>query len=301
MANVVLLVFCLAVGILLRWSGRLPDNAPSVLNALVINISLPALVLRYIHGVEPDRTLAAAVAMPWLLFTLGGLAFWALARVAGLSRETTGALIIVGGLGNTSFVGLPMIETFYGTRYLPVGIAIDQLGSYLVLSTLGILVACIFSATQPSAGLIVRRITTFPPLIALLVALAVASVPFPAVVVATLDRLAGTVAPLALLSVGLQLRLGALAGNRVALAAGLGFKLIVGPAVIALVYLALLNGVQDTARVTLFEAAMAPMIGGSVVAMQYRLNPELVTLMVGLGTLASFVTLPIWWGVLAVA
>ena len=39
-------------------------------------------------------------------------------------------------------------------------------------------------------------------------------------------------------------------------------------------------------------------LGGSAVAMQYQLNNELTSMMVGLGTLASFVTVPAWWGVL---
>src|SRR5215204_5153302 len=40
---------------------------------------------------------------------------------------------------------------------------------------------------------------------------------------------------------------------------------------------------------------MAPQIGASIVAIQYGLNPPLVTLMVGVGTLLSFLTLPMWW------
>ena len=52
--------------------------------------------------------------------------------------------MLVGGLANTSFVGLPMIEAFYGTADLPIGILIDQLGTYLVLSTLGIAVAAYY-------------------------------------------------------------------------------------------------------------------------------------------------------------
>jgi malate permease and related proteins len=48
-----------------------------------------------------------------------------------------------------------------------------------------------------------------------------------------------------------------------------------------------------------FEAAMAPMIGGAVVAAQHRLDPELTTLMVGVGIPLSFLTLPLWWGALA--
>ena len=48
-------------------------------------------------------------------------------------------------------------------------------------------------------------------------------------------------------------------------------------------------------QVTLFEAAMAPQIGGAIVAIQYGLNAPLISLMVGVGTVLSFVTLPLWW------
>ncbi|WP_291854157.1 hypothetical protein [Bradyrhizobium sp.] len=58
--------------------------------------------------------LAYAVAMPWLLFTIAGLFFWAASKVLRFAPATTGGLILVAGLGNTSFVGLPMLEAFYG-------------------------------------------------------------------------------------------------------------------------------------------------------------------------------------------
>ena len=52
--------------------------------------------------------------MPWLLFAVGALLFWALGRMMSLSRAQVGALTLVGGFGNASFVGLPMIETLHG-------------------------------------------------------------------------------------------------------------------------------------------------------------------------------------------
>jgi hypothetical protein len=51
---------------------------------------------------------------------------------------------------------------------------------------------------------------------------------------------------------------------------------------------------DDVARVTLFEAAMGPQIGGAIVAIQHDLNPPLVSLMVGVGITLSFITLPLW-------
>jgi predicted permease len=68
---------------------------------------------------------------------------------------------------------------------------------------------------------------TFPPLIALVVAVALLPVPYPPVLSSVLARLGGTLAPLALVSVGLQLHPGELAGRRSVPAMGLVHKLIV--------------------------------------------------------------------------
>jgi predicted permease len=52
MNNYVLLAACILFGILLRRSGRLPANAAASLNGFVIHISLPALTLTYVHGLN---------------------------------------------------------------------------------------------------------------------------------------------------------------------------------------------------------------------------------------------------------
>ncbi len=51
MGNIVLLFACLAIGMILRKSGRVPDNAHTSLNAFIIHVSLPALTLLQIHRI----------------------------------------------------------------------------------------------------------------------------------------------------------------------------------------------------------------------------------------------------------
>jgi predicted permease len=292
---IILLFVCLIAGMLLRFGRRMPDNAHTALNGFIIHLSLPALILGQLHGVRLTSDLLLPVLMPWLLFGLSAAVFILAARILRFSASATGALILTAGLANTSFVGLPMIEAFYGAKDLPTGILIDQLGSYLVLSTFGIIVACLFSAGTASGREIARRIVTFPPLIALMLAFLLMPVTYPLWAVGLLHRLGNTLAPLALVSVGLQLRLDQVAGHRVALGVGLGFKLVVGPLLIALIYVVLLSRSDETTRVTVFESAMGPMIGGSIVAIQHGLSPPLTTLMVGIGITLSFVTLPLWY------
>ena len=83
--------------------------------------------------------------------------------------------MLTGGLANTSFIGLPMIEAFYGPQFLGLGILIDQLGSYFVLSTLGILVASLYSSGHGINGrVVIRKIVLFVPFQAFILALLLA-------------------------------------------------------------------------------------------------------------------------------
>ena len=279
------LVFLCAGGLLLRRARRMPDNAPAALNSFIIHVSLPALTLLYVHDLKIGGDVALMALMAWISFLLAAGFFWLAGRWLKLPRATVGALMLTGGLGNTSFFGLPMIEAYYGQQGIVSGIVVDQLGSFLVLSTLGITVAGIYSSGRPAAAEIGRRIALIP-------------LDYAPWFTAILKRLGDTLAPLALLSVGLQLRLGHIAEHRRNLALGLGFKLLLAPLLIYLLYVPLFGAHGLAIQVTLFEAAMPPMITAAIIASEHDLDPELSTLMVAVGLLVSFVTLGGWWWVL---
>jgi len=275
----------------------MPDNAPAALNSFVIHVSLPALTLLYIHDLKLSGEVLLVAAMAWLVFGLSAGFFWLAGRWLALPRATTGALIVVGGLGNTSFFGLPMVEAYYGQSGLSTAIVADQLGSFFTLSVLGITVAGIYSSGRPTASEIALRIVRFPPFISLLLALLLIPVEYEDWFSTLLKRLGDTLAPLALLSVGLQLRFGHVLEHGRNLALGLGFKLILAPLAIYLLYVQLFGAQGQAIQVTLFEAAMPPMITAAIVASEHDLDPDLANLMVAVGLLVSFFTLYGWWRV----
>jgi predicted permease len=296
MNNYLVLGICFLLGVVLRRSGRLPDNAAIALNGFLVHISLPALILAYVHELQLDLRLILPALMPWIMFGLACAFFWLMGRALGLSPATTGGLMLTGGLANTSFIGLPMIEAFYGAEYLGLGILIDQAGTYLVLSTLGVLVASLYSSGQTvTAKTILRRIVLFVPFQAFVLALLLMPFEHPAWLDELLKRLGSTLIPLALVSVGFQLQLSAVRGKALPLAIGLLFKLVLAPALILCIFVGLLGSGGPVTQVTVFEAAMAPMIGASIVAMDHDLDPPLVTLMLGIGIPLSFLTVPVWW------
>jgi len=295
MNNLLLLILCFIAGVLLRRFKRMPDNAPATLNSFIIHVSLPALTLLYIHQLQLSGDVLLTGLMAWLVFGLSAGFFWLMGRWLNLSRGTTGALILVGGLGNTSFFGLPMVEAFYGQEGLTTAIIADQLGSFFALSVLGITVAGIYSSGRPTATQIIKRIALFPPFISLCIALLLIPIEYADWFSVLLKRLGDTLAPLALLSVGMQLRLGHIAEHRRNLALGLGFKLFLAPLAIYLLYVQMLGAHGLNMQVTLFEAAMPPMITAAIVASEHDLDPPLANLMVAVGLILSFITLSGWW------
>ena len=294
MANIIMLVVCLMAGVGLRKTGRFPSATPAALNGFIIHISLPALAILHIHNLKLDPALVLTAGMAWLLFGGAWAVFWGAGKVFNIGMDTVGALILVAGLGNTSFVGLPMIEAYFGKEYMGIGIVADQLGSFMVLSTLGIFVATYYSSGSVSPRQMARKILLFPPFQALILALILKPVPFPSWTVTVLEKLGSTLTPLALVSVGFQLQFGAMRTELRTLSVGLAYKLLVGPALITLLYVALLGATGTVVQVTLFEAAMAPMITAGIIAIDHDLKPRLVGMLVGIGIPLSFVTLHFW-------
>jgi predicted permease len=299
MSPLLLIVLCLAAGVLLRRFARVADNAHQALNAVIVHVSLPAATLHHLHGFDFVHGQIGAVLMPWLLFAIGAGVFWSAGRWLRLPRTTVGALMLVGGLGNTSFVGLPMIESLHGRDGLGLGLLIDQLGSYLALSTVGALVALWYGSgpqARPTIGGLLRKVVAFPPLIAMVLALLLQPLPMPPSLDQALARIGDTLVPLALLSVGMQLRLASLPEHARALWLGLSYKLLACPALV-LALLWWLDAPPDTlARVSVIEAAMPPMIGAGIVAAQAGLNAPLVSLMIGLGIPIGLATATAWHG-----
>lgn len=294
MDSLALLIFCFLFGMTARKLELLPSNAPMVLNGFIINLSLPAITFYYMHDMKLDLSLLFPVLLSWIIFGVAFVFFRFMQKLFHLSDKTTGCLTLTAGLGNTSFVGFPMITAYFGAEYLGIGVLVDQPGTFLVLSTLGIATATYYSSGGVSALAIVKKVASFPPFQALILALCLRFVPVPIWAGSAMKMLGGTITPLAMVSVGYQLRFVKSEHIFKKLFMGLGYKLFLAPALIFLLYVVILGGSGMNMQVTLFEAAMAPMITAGIISIQYGLDEELATMMLGIGIPLSFLTLPVW-------
>lgn len=289
-------------GIFCKRLRNFPANSAQVLNSFIINLSLPALVLsqvpRLLSNLNFNGMWWVPVSMAWINFIISFFFFLFIGKKLNWSRAKIGALVLTAGLGNTSFVGLPILEALIGPQAIPVGVLVDQAGSFLVLSTLGIIVAAFYSGTQINPKIIIKRVLTFPPFIALILSIFWVSTGLLGVEMLTpsLTKIASTLVPLALFTVGFQLHFDRkiLKKRWLALSLGLVFKLILIPAFFAYFYMKILGGKDLAVHVTVIESAMASMITSAVVAAEFNLDTEMANLMVGIGIPLSLVTVPLW-------
>jgi predicted permease len=293
MSALLILLVCLILGMLARRFADLPPGIAQGINWWVLNVALPALVLALIPKVSFVGSLWLPIAAAWIVFFGAWLLFATIGRRLGWSRARIGCLTLVCGLGNTSFMGNPLMEALHGKPGLGVAVIADQLGTFPLLAAGGIVVACLYSGRQPTLGMMVRRVFTFPAFLALLIGIAVGVCGgWPDWVDDVLEPIGHTLTPLALFSVGLQFRLQWRGEQAGALVLGLGWKLLLAPVLVYAVGVA--AGVGGLILlVSVLQAAMAPMISAAILADQYELESNLANTVLGAGIVLSLATIPL--------
>lgn len=300
MANIYLIILCIVIGVFLRRIKDFPENTPRSLNAYLIYVVLPSISLLHISKIDISLAILLPILVAWIIFPLTWVLFGTIGKKFNWKRNTIGCLIVCGGLSNTGFVGYPIIEAIYGSEGLKIAVLIDQPGSFIVVSSLAIIVASIYGAEKMRKRDISKKVLLFPPFLFFLVAVSlnVAQIEIRGSFETILESLASTLTPIALIAVGMQLQINLKDIKDHYLWYGLGYKLLLAPLVIFLLYGMLLekSGEQGLIyKVSVLEAGMAPMITSSIIATTYNLRPKMASLLVGLGIPLSFFSLALWY------
>ena len=293
-----LILAMLGLGMLFARLRVLPADSAQVLNQVVLYVCLPAAVLTYVPRLHLDASLLGLMVTPWVLMLATWLLVSLATRLFGFARDVHAVLLICVALANSSFIGYPMVRALLGEQALPYAVVYDQFGTFLLLSTFGLVVLARYSGDRPPAVTqVVGRVLKFPPLWALVFALLLMPAQPPAWIGNALQQLADAMLPLVMLAVGLSIQLRLPREELLPLGIGLGLKLVLMPALsLPLSWLLGLQGVMLQANV--LESAMPTMITAAALAIAHGLAPRLAAAMVGYGIVASLLTLPAWMWVL---
>ncbi len=300
MSNFIIIIFCLLIGYVFRRVNLAGKNDYKIVNTWVIYVGLPSIALLYIPRIEWNISYIFTAALPVTVFCFSYLFFKLLNVWLKYSDRTITTLSIVSGLSNTSFVGFPLITSFFGEEQLRVGIVSDQV-NFFTLSTLGVLLAAnsksIFSSQQEKFLFIVKRLFTFPPFIACLVALFFSKYLHHEHLTSFFSGLSATVSPLALFSIGMQLRFKNISKEVKTIGLSIFYKLLIAPSIA--VFLAVMLGFQGVFyQVSVFEMAMPCLVASSLVIEKFGLNAKLSNTIIGISILVGLFLSFIWYSVI---
>ena len=298
MENFVLIGLFVLLGMLFQRLKSFPKDTAQVLNMFALYVSLPALVLLKAPQITFSRAALIPLLIPWgmLLFSLALILLGA--RLWRWPRSVVGVLLLIVPLGNTSFLGIPIIQAFFGPAGLPHLIIYDQLGTMLIFSTYGSLILALYGREgKLDFPAITRRMILFPPTIALMAGFALRPWPYSQRLEQSLHNISLSLVPLVMTAIGFQLRLRLQPKVFAPLSFGLAVKLIAAP-LVAFTVCRLTGVTGPEVEVSVIEAGMPPMVTAGALAVVAGMDAELSIALVGVGIVLSFGTLPLLYWIL---
>lgn len=305
----------IGLGHLLRRRGLLDPAHVPVLNGLVIQVTLPALVVLGLLRAPRLSPGLALVPVAFLCAEAAGLALlYGLGRRLGWPRPLLGAVLMVGVFGNTSFIGYPVTLALL-PRQFPTTILIDQFGMTVPMYLSAALLGAALGENGEAGAAAARRaaVTRFlrsPIFLSAVLGLVLRQVPVPdglaalplvrglgSVFTRCLEILGQGTTPLVLLALGASLRAGAVRGQGGPLALACGAKLLLSPILVWGVCRALgMTGAglgAETRLDAVLEAAMPSAVMASVLSGQAGLAGDFAVGVVFVTTVLSALTLPL--------
>lgn len=293
------MILILASGLV--WRHLQPGGVPirqirQVVNALVVNLLAPALILGVFLTAHPDTTLLRVPLAGWLVIAvcLGGslLVFGAMLRAGRLTRPQAGAAVLAASFGNGLGAALPVVESLLGSSAARVPLLYDMFATVVVFWSLGVVLAAWFggAAVGWRSALVVLRM---PPFWATVLALAVnlGGITLPDGVVQSFVLLGQATVPMLLFVVGSTFTLRGLSRLDV-LVPVLLIRLVLGFAVgVLAVRLCGLDG--ELATATTLVAAAPSVAVGIAISERFSLDSELFTASLTATTVAYVLLAPL--------
>lgn len=279
----------------LRMTGLIMRDAYKGINTWILYFALPAVSFKYIPKIAWTMEMLIPIFSVLIVWFGAWLMMSLYSRYRHIGQRSQSTLELSAGYSNTSFVGFPLVAAYFGEEYLGIAVISDQT-TFVLLSTVGVISAL---KAEKKVGeisnnaMIFKRLITFPPFVGCALAILLSQWIDLSYTEPFFDKLAATVAPLALFSIGLQLQFDGWRQQLPVLSMALFYKLLIAP-LLVLLFVLLIGVKGDVARISVFEAAMPTLLSTSIIAEQFRLNTRLINLIIGFSIIIGLMTTAVW-------
>lgn len=283
------------LGMLLRRVGIITEEYASVTDKYVFKIALPVLLFKDISGMDFKRNFDVKfILLCALVSVVMFLGSWAVSAWLLKDKDSVGAFAQGCARGSAAILGVAFVENIYGSSGMAPMMIVSAVPLFNILSVVILTFSAVDKKKIKASGLILNIITN-PIIIG-----ALAGVPFsalgvslPNAVSSTVNSVASTATPMALLAIGASFDL-ASARKKIRPAAAASFvKLFVLPMLFLPV--AVLLGFRDSALVSFFVMVGAPTTVTAYI-MSKNMNGDYVlsSNIIMLSTLVSSLSITFW-------
>lgn len=131
----------IALGYLLRKSRVFKREDAKVFIDYVVYVALPAVSFKSAHSLGLGKNTVTVVILSWTGISFCILISYTLGRIIKLRSSDLRTFVLVSSFGNTAFLGYPYTLSFFGEEGLKYAVIYDSLGSFLLISTVGLLIS----------------------------------------------------------------------------------------------------------------------------------------------------------------
>lgn len=282
------ILLLIAVGF---WFQRRVKVDASALNRVNLYIFVPALTLSRLAETPLSVQTIGIVALAVLL---NALALWILSRLIsqmfGWDSETQATVTLGAMLGNSGNFGLPLIELVLGRQFVGYQALVLAFNNILTF-TVGI---WLLARAKNSLTEAVKQILSMPFIYAVLLGIFLsamqASLTKP--LLTSLRYLGDGLIPVALVTLGIQLAEQTSLRDGIAISVAAILRLLISP--LSMVAIVHLFGVQtELARVLILGASVPTAVNTALLAIEFKVNPQLASAIVLITTLICPLTVTI--------
>jgi predicted permease len=284
---------------------KLPYQVPLLLGKFLFWLGVPISIIGFMRRADLSGNLYLAPVVAWVAILLGwGCSrLWITLQKTPWPRPTQGSFSLASMLGNTGYIGYPVVLLLpqLGLDVFGWALFYDALGTLLGSYGLGAVVASEFGnrprlAERPQWLGWLLEVLRNPIILAFGAGLLLKLVWLPAWADASLYAIAWGVVMLSLVLMGMRIQQITSWHHLQSAFVVIGIKMLILPLVVGLGLTAL--GVDGPPRlIMILQAGMPCAFSNLVLAEAYELDRDLSVTCVGLSSIILVLTLPLWlWG-----
>ncbi len=259
------------------------EQAKPLIN-YVLYFALPILSFKVGHGLGLSKDVLYIGLGAWLTIGVCLVLAFAMGRLLRVGVADLKSLMILSAFGNTAFLGYPYSYNYFGEEGLSYAVLYDNIGSFLAVSSLGLLVL--------KGRVDIRSVVLFPPFLGIMAGFLLRGFEIPHFIDQFFNFVSASLLPVVLFAIGLGLRLSFELKDLKLLVLVFLTKMVFSPALAFFIFsLFPLNPIAQ--KVGVLQSAMPTMIMASLLVIQHNLNTNLAVASAGLGIVLSFLTVPL--------